>query len=471
MTRQSVKQNHQQLKSNTYPSSSILQRTAIRSVSEEVEIKALQESHFCHDFSQIPVHTISSSVIQAKLKIGDVGDKYEQEADRLARQVVSQINAPDSQIQREQMPEDDEELQMKPIMQRQTSGGAMAATSDLEASIQRLRGSGQPLAQNIRKPMEQAFGADFSGVKVHTNAQSDQLNQSIQARAFTTRQDIFFRHGQFNPESRSGQELIAHELTHVMQQNGSAVQSQGENKKFSAAKGNFIDSQNKSNFTYSGEAIQLVKLTIAENQTVRQNANTRKAQWPEEQGVNKLIAWAKSEGQINSILMNYTYQEWTAVKKVFPDSSILGAKVAQIKPALEAKKVEIKAQAIILFRQNYGKGMSVQDAIKENLITLQHNETFRTVKEKQDKKGHATGPATREWLVFVGDEQANWVLHIHYDDVTTKSTPAGHVKPWATRRDANSQRFFAKELEKRVTINSVVDQASADLSAFEKTKL
>lgn len=168
--------------------------------------------------------------IQTKLTIGQPGDKYEQEADRVAAQVVNQINAPMSSqpdqsqsIQRETMPEEDE-LQMKAITRLQRSEAGMTATPDLETSIQQARGSGQSLANNIRQPMEQAFGADFSGVKVHTDAQSHQLNQSIQAKAFTTGQDIFFRQGQYNPGSRGGQELLAHELTHVVQQNGSAMQ-------------------------------------------------------------------------------------------------------------------------------------------------------------------------------------------------------------------------------------------------------
>jgi len=67
--------------------------------------------------------------------------------------------------------------------------------------------------------MEGAFGADFSGVRVHTDRTSDQLNQSIQAKAFTTGQDVFFRQGAYEPGSRGGQELLAHELTHVEQQN------------------------------------------------------------------------------------------------------------------------------------------------------------------------------------------------------------------------------------------------------------
>ncbi len=163
--------------------------------------------------------------IQRKLTIGQPNDKYEQEADRVAAQVVNQIHAPTAlapAVQREEMPE--EELQMKPIPQLQTSGDAIAAPPDLETAINQARGGGQSLDQTIREPIEQAMGADFSGVKVHTDAQADQLNRSVQARAFTTGQDVFFRQGEYNPGSRGGQELIAHELTHVVQQNGGGVQ-------------------------------------------------------------------------------------------------------------------------------------------------------------------------------------------------------------------------------------------------------
>ncbi|MGF2039752.1 MAG: DUF4157 domain-containing protein [Nostoc sp. CmiVER01] len=167
----------------------------------------------------------SATQVQAKLTIGEPGDKYEQEADSVAREVVQQINAPavsgQSQAVQRQMPEDKDDLQMRSIVQHVTDGG-MAASADVEVGIKRARGGGQPLADSIREPMEQAFGADFSRVKVHTNAQADQLNQSIQAKAFTTGQDVFFRQGEYQPGSRGGQELIAHELTHVVQQDGEA---------------------------------------------------------------------------------------------------------------------------------------------------------------------------------------------------------------------------------------------------------
>ncbi|MCB8920847.1 MAG: DUF4157 domain-containing protein [Ardenticatenaceae bacterium] len=224
--------------------------------------------------------------IQAKLTVGPVGDQYEQEADRVASQVVQAIHSPTvhtAQRQEEeeelqmkpistlQRQEDEEELQMKPsfILQRQeeeeeevqmkpvsalqrqeeeeelqmkpastlqrqeeeelqmkssvvgAQGGELAG--DLEQTIQGARGSGQPLSGAVRGPMEQAFGADFSGVRVHTGGQSDALNRSIQARAFTTGQDIFFRSGEYNPGNQTGQELLAHELTHTIQQ-GKSVQ-------------------------------------------------------------------------------------------------------------------------------------------------------------------------------------------------------------------------------------------------------
>lgn len=89
---------------------------------------------------------------------------------------------------------------------------------DLEGDIQQAQGGGQVLAPALQTQMAQAMGADFSGVRVHTDRQADQLNRSLNARAFTTGQDVFFKQGEYQPESRRGQELIAHELTHVVQQ-------------------------------------------------------------------------------------------------------------------------------------------------------------------------------------------------------------------------------------------------------------
>jgi hypothetical protein len=117
-------------------------------------------------------------------------------------------------------PED--ELKMKPLpgsVQRSGTGAEGGPISgDLEHSIEGARSGGGALDAGLRAQMEPAFGADFSGVRVHSDSNSHQLNQSLQARAFTTGRDIFFRGGEYQPQSSGGQELIAHELTHVVQQ-------------------------------------------------------------------------------------------------------------------------------------------------------------------------------------------------------------------------------------------------------------
>jgi Domain of unknown function (DUF4157) len=178
-----------------------------------------------------------SAWMQPKLMIGAADDRHEQEADRVAQQVVQQLQAPemgrsalDPAIQRQPKPEGAAEnpLHRKPIQLpiqlRDNSPAGGAASPDLTSAINQARGHGQPLTAGLQKTMGRAMGADFRGVRVHTDGQADQLNRSIQAQAFTTGQDVFFRQGAYQPGSRSGQGLIAHELTHVVQQNAAVVQ-------------------------------------------------------------------------------------------------------------------------------------------------------------------------------------------------------------------------------------------------------
>jgi hypothetical protein len=163
--------------------------------------------------------------IQAKLTVGPANDRYEQEADRVAAQVVqriySPVSEPSTKAESVQRQEEDEELQLKPIapIQRKDMSAGGEVSTDLESEINRARGGGQALAPELRLKMGEAMGADFSGVRVHTDGRADALNQSVGARAFTTGQDLFFKGGEYQPGSRGGQELIAHELTHIVQQN------------------------------------------------------------------------------------------------------------------------------------------------------------------------------------------------------------------------------------------------------------
>jgi len=120
---------------------------------------------------------------------------------------------------------EEEELQAKhdDSVQREAAGPevgheggtASHATGD---AINRAKGGGRGIPENVRGKMESSFGADFSNVRVHSDGESQSLNKKVGAKAFTTGSDIFFGKSGFNPASSSGQELLAHELTHVVQQ-------------------------------------------------------------------------------------------------------------------------------------------------------------------------------------------------------------------------------------------------------------
>ncbi|NJL46558.1 MAG: DUF4157 domain-containing protein [Leptolyngbyaceae cyanobacterium SM2_5_2] len=215
----------QQLTSNRAVNRAILQRAAGLQPRQKARHSNLNFRGLSSELSPSP-HS-QNVVIHPKLVIGQPNDPYEQEADRVAKQVVQNLNLPSTiqtdaapTLQREVMPEEEEDyLQMKPMPQPQQ--GTVEATPALEQSIQQMRGGGQPLPNPIREPMEQAFGADFSGVRVHANNQADKLARSISAKAFTAGQDVFFKEGTYTPYHQDGQELLAHELTHVVQQNSS----------------------------------------------------------------------------------------------------------------------------------------------------------------------------------------------------------------------------------------------------------
>lgn len=129
-------------------------------------------------------------------------------------------------LQRQELSEEEEELQLKadiPVVGPE--GGPVAP--ELGAAIQSARGGGQPLEDAIQAQMGEAMGHDFSDVRVHTDPEADALNRQLSAKAFTTGQDVFFSEGAYEPGSSRGQELLAHELSHVVQQRTSQVSSGG----------------------------------------------------------------------------------------------------------------------------------------------------------------------------------------------------------------------------------------------------
>lgn len=178
--------------------------------------------------NQVVLRLLHSGAVQAKLRISQPGDADEREADRVADSVVSSPQQPT--IQRKcncegggaSCPacEEDEVEQAKGIHRKASSSfnGDQSVHSDLPQSI----GSGQPLDSSTRGFMESRFGRDFRDVRVHTGAEAAQSARSIQARAYTFNRDVVFDSGAYAPQSAEGKKLLAHELTHVVQQSQSS---------------------------------------------------------------------------------------------------------------------------------------------------------------------------------------------------------------------------------------------------------
>lgn len=168
----------------------------------------------------LPSFDFANVSVQPKLTIGEPNDRYEQEADRVASDVVKQINSGGT-VESKDVDQQGLISQVTSMpVQRDGGLDSGPVSSTFESQLNNSRGGGSSLNATLRDKLESAMGADFSQVKIHTDNQSDQLNRSIQAKAFTTGQDVFFKQGAYDPNSRSGQELIAHELTHVVQQSG-----------------------------------------------------------------------------------------------------------------------------------------------------------------------------------------------------------------------------------------------------------
>ena len=216
------------------------------------------EPRFGRDFSDVKIHNDSNAnhlarslnakaftrgndIIFGSGKVGQPGDVYEQEADRVADEVM---RMPEPEVQRqtgEEETEEDEIIQTKPLaeqitplIQRQSeveeepimmktlvqrqADGSFRASHSLERCLAASQRGGSPLSAEVRSFMEPRFGVDFKGVRVHTESDAAQMNRELNAHAFTHGQDIYFGTGKYSPTTVEGKRLLAHELTHVQQQ-------------------------------------------------------------------------------------------------------------------------------------------------------------------------------------------------------------------------------------------------------------
>ncbi len=182
------------------------------------------------------------AIVQTTLTVGQPSDKYEQEADQVAEQIMRMPNptAYDStrtvrdpdisqcvaqwaakgialQPAEDEVPAEDEIDVAELLSMKSVPGVSHEMSAGLATQIESLQG-GQPLDQTTRAFFEPRLGYDFSHVRVHTDARAAKTAQELKARAYTIGRDIVFARAEYRPEALEGRKLLAHELTHVVQQ-------------------------------------------------------------------------------------------------------------------------------------------------------------------------------------------------------------------------------------------------------------
>ncbi len=195
--------------------------------------------------------------IQTKLNIGKPNDRFEKEADAVADKITSEKHidnpppAPRITPLVQKQSEEEEMIQEKPAfesptileqaeqdfspandmplqrreeeeesLQAKSEDTTESDTSQLEQSLSKSKGKGNPLPDPVKTNMESGFGRDFSNVRTHTDSNAVQMSKDLGAQAFTHGNDVYFNEGKYNPGTQDGDHLLAHELTHTVQQGG-----------------------------------------------------------------------------------------------------------------------------------------------------------------------------------------------------------------------------------------------------------
>ena len=211
--------------------SALLAAVPVRSRAATMRDAAAPEAMTCgpgahprgFDLARIPI-----APLQRKATISSPGDAFEREADDVADKVMRMADTPaptaaPPAIQRKCASCEDEE---KHIHTKRATPAVPDTSLDTSAAVHAAAGGGAPLSHDVRSYFEPRFGRDFSQVRVHTDGAAANAARSVQARAYTLGRDIVFGSGAYAPASSAGRRLIAHELTHVVQQGGRAGRMQ-----------------------------------------------------------------------------------------------------------------------------------------------------------------------------------------------------------------------------------------------------
>jgi hypothetical protein len=191
----------------------------------------VSESKPSGDIQAKPLAAAITPVVQKKCATCEQEEKLQKKEDDPEAIKGELQKKPIFESNTEPPPDDDKPVQKKceaceyekekEVQKKPDSVAPQAASPSVEANLSASKGSGSPMPESTKTQMESSFGADFSGVRIHNDSKAAQMSTDLNAQAFTHGNDVYFNKGKYDPQSDSGKHLLAHELTHTVQQGAS----------------------------------------------------------------------------------------------------------------------------------------------------------------------------------------------------------------------------------------------------------
>lgn len=376
--------------------------------------------------------------LQTKLAVSQPGDEFEQEADRVAEQVM---RMPDAELNRQHRDIG------TPLVQRRATNGGTGLMEAPPIVHNVLNSPGQPLAAATRAFFEPRFGYDFSQVRVHTDERSVHSAREVDAHAYTVGHGIVFSAGKFAPATQEGMRLLAHELTHVVQQStevsvsgsrGNGRLSMGGviHRKASFVKGTVSEQLNladqylhgrdagKTDFVLNGSTFT----TVSEGRKALQTPQIGRSE-----GGKHVRCWFDSlpENNVSYSMKALSLDPWSV--------RTTKGKMYELFPTLKACEKNPKAQAVFTLKGDpTDEDQRKRTREHEGRHATDYETIFTEVIEPWDKK--ITESKTNKQVV-AGVDRNSCEQILYKSQVGEKKTPDGLIRTIINRINSMGKAF------------------------------
>jgi hypothetical protein len=302
--------------------------------------------------------------LQSKLKVNEQGDQYEREADRIAEQTLAR-------------PKETGSRSAGPGIRRFSGPPNEQLNSAPTSVADALRSPGKPLDSALRQEMEQRFGHDFSRVRVHSGGVAAQSARDVNAHAYTVGPDIVFAPGQYAPETSSGRYVLAHELTHVVQQDRGVAEGKGAARLQRLSLGDVLEAGATVAVGPAGaQAISNVSVSdvLEGGATLAVGPGIGRLVHLQKQFIDDLVAsvkespqhvWEFLKDEVWESIKNHWLQILAVTTGLILAETVVGALAAAPDPTLLTKVIAVILQIAIIAILGYFAAVEVKGAYEE----------------------------------------------------------------------------------------------------------